>query len=95
MYDYKAVSFADLYVTDDLNVYPLGHTLNEYCLGNVNDTPDKLIENIKIGANLPEAIIKKRQQDFSELVLKYADTKSNLLHTPQSLFDMLYLEHVK
>jgi sulfatase maturation enzyme AslB (radical SAM superfamily) len=95
MYDYKTVSFGDLYVTDDLNVYPLGHTSNEYCLGNVNDTPDKLIENIKIGANLPEAILKKRQQDFSELVLKHADIKSNLLHTPQSLFDMLYLEYVK
>jgi hypothetical protein len=43
---------------------------------------------------LPEAIIQKRKQDFSELVLKYADIDSNLLHTPQSLFSMLYSEHV-
>jgi sulfatase maturation enzyme AslB (radical SAM superfamily) len=94
-YSVKTVSFDDLYVTDDLNVYPLGHTSNEYCLGNVSNSPDKLIDNISNGNNLPEAIIKKRNQDFSELVAKYADVDSVLLHTPQSLFDMLYLEHVK
>jgi hypothetical protein len=94
VYDYKTVSFDDLYVTDDLNVYPLGHTSNEYCLGNVSTSPDKLIDNIKNGDNLPEAIIKKRKQNFSELVMIYADVNSNLLHTPQSLFDMLYMKMV-
>lgn len=95
MYDVKTVSFDDLYVTDTLNVYPLGHMANEYCLGNINDSPDKLIENMKIGDKLPEAIIKKRKHDFSELVLNYADINSNQLHTPQSLFDMLYMEYIK
>jgi len=93
VYNYKTVSFDDLYVTDDLNVYPLGHTSNEYCLGNVRDSPDMLIDNIKNGDNLPEAIIKKRKENFSELVLSYADTNSNLLYTPQSLFDMLHIKH--
>lgn len=94
-YDIKPVSFDDLYVTDSLNVYPLGHMSDEYCLGNIKDSPDKLIENIKIGNNLPKAIVTKRKQDFSELILNYADVNSNLLHTPQSLFDMLYLQHIK
>ena len=93
-YDYKTVSFDDLYVTEDMNVYPLGHTSKEYCLGNVDNSPDKLIENIKTGDNLPEAITKKRKQTFPELVLNHADINSNLLHTPQSLFDMLYTEHI-
>ena len=94
-HDIKTVSFDDLYVIENFNVYPLGHLSDDYCLGNVNDSPDNLIENILNGVNLPEAIIKKRKQDFSELILKYADTTSNILHTPQSLFDMLYLENIK
>jgi len=92
-YDVKTVSFDDLYVIDNLNVYPLGHMSNEYCLGNINGSPDKIIENIKLGDNLPEAIIKKRKQNFSELVLNYVDIHSNALYTPQSLFDKLYLEY--
>ena len=92
-YEIKTVSFDDLYVTDSLNVYPLGHMSDEYCLGNITDSPDKIIENIKTGDNLPEAIIKKRKQNFAELVLNYADINSNILHTPQSLFDKLYLEN--
>jgi len=92
-YEIKTVSFDDLYVTEDFNVYPLGHISNEYCLGNIKDTPDHLIDNILYGINLPETISHKRKQDFSEMVLKYADVTSNILHTPQSLFDMLYVQN--
>ena len=89
-YSIKTVSFDDLYVTDELNVYPLGHTSKDYCLGNISNSPDKLIENITKGTNLPESIIEKRKQDFSQMVLKYADASAKQLHTPQSLFELLY-----
>ena len=93
-FEFNTVSFDNIYVTDDLNVYPLGHMSRGYCLGNIHDSPDTLIENIKIGSNLPEAIIRKRNHDFSDLVLKYADIDSHSLHSPQSLFSMLYFEHI-
>jgi len=51
-------------------LYPLGHVSREYCLGNINDSPDMLVENLQAESNLPEAMVKKRKQDFSELVLK-------------------------
>ena len=89
VYDVKKVSFEQIAVDEDYNVYPLGNDFEQFYLGNLNETPDKIMEQIKNGIGLPEAIINKRKQDFSELVLQYADVNSNQLFTPQALFDKL------
>jgi sulfatase maturation enzyme AslB (radical SAM superfamily) len=91
-HDVKKVAFDEIYVDDNQNVYPFMHISDKYCLGNLVDSPNEVIKHIKIGDNLPEAILAKRKLDFSELVIASADPGSNQLHTPQSLFDKLCYE---
>ena len=66
-FDVKKVPPGELYVDENLNVYPFLHLSEQFCLGNLKEPSDKLVERIKNGADLPEAILKKRRQDFSEL----------------------------
>jgi len=97
LYDVKKVPFDgvyDIYINEKFDIYPLTHHFEKYRLGNLDDPECRIIEQIQHGCFLPKAIINKRNQDFSELVLKYADTSSNKLYTPQTLFDKLCLEHV-
>ncbi|MEN6470353.1 MAG: radical SAM protein [Clostridiaceae bacterium] len=83
------VPLDELYIDEKLNVYPFLHRSEPFCLGNLEVSPDRIIAMLKTESGLPEAIKKRREQDFSELVLMYANTSSNQLYTPQALFDRL------
>lgn len=78
----QKVPFDELYIDIELNVYPFCYISHEFLLGNLRDSANKIVEQIKNCTNLPESIQHKRKQEFEELVLEYGDAPSNQLYTP-------------
>lgn len=88
------INLDELYIDKDLNVYPLLHLSAEFCLGNIKDSFNKIIAELKDDLYLPEVIVNKKKLRFSEIILENADIDSKQLYTPEAIFDKLYLNQL-
>jgi MoaA/NifB/PqqE/SkfB family radical SAM enzyme len=90
--DIPKLKLAKLYIGRSFHVYPLNQIEDVMRIGNYMEDKDLLFDRLTGKANMPGFIRRALQVSMTDLAKAFASPYSDMMLTPQMLFDKYYLK---